>query len=74
MMSVPDSPKNPDRPTPPMESNEEIYLKALHAMLWDPKPFTPEELDDLRTNGVDFGETVAELIRYEEEIRASSGK
>jgi hypothetical protein len=44
-------------------TNEAMYLDALHALLWNPTPFTQEEIDDLTENGVDFGEVIQEFER-----------
>lgn len=78
-MSSPDSGPgtNGEAPWPPRPiplTNEEIYLNALHALLWDPTPFTEAEIEDLMKNGVDFGEVIPEIVECREARRGSSAK
>mgnify|MGYP000226196239 CR=1 FL=1 len=56
---LPTPERHPSFPDP--NSAEGIYLAALHELLWDPTPFTEEELADLEMNGVDFGEVIPEI-------------
>jgi hypothetical protein len=54
-------------------TNEALYLDALHALLWDPTPFTDEEIEDLTKNGVDFGEVIPEIAARLEARRGQVG-